>query len=166
MTRRLVADASAIVALLTDHGPDGQWAAEIIWDADLYAPTILPFECANIFRRHELAEIVSADQAAQAHADLVELPIDLWPYETVADRVWELRANLTSYDAAYVAVAEATSATLVTLDRRIARAAGARCAIETRLATASESSASRRRSPPPAAPPLSPSPPPRSNPLG
>lgn len=132
MTARLVADASAIVALLTDSGPDGRWAANMMSDADLYAPSAMPFECANILRRHEQADIISADQAAQAHADLVDLPVDLWPYEAVAARVWELRTNLSSYSAAYVAVAEATSATLLTLDRRTAQAPGIGCAVETR----------------------------------
>lgn len=131
MTRLLVADASSLVALLTDDGPDGRWAAEKVWNSELHAPAILPFECANIFRRHQLAEIISVDQAVQAHADLLDLSIDLWPYQAIAERVWELRANLTSYDAAYVAVAEATSAAVVTLDRRIRRAPGVQCAIET-----------------------------------
>jgi len=131
LTRRLVADASAIVALLTDSGPVGQWATEMMSDADLYAPAVMPFECADIFRRHELAGVISADQAAQAHTDLVDMPVDLWPYETVATRVWDLRANLSSYDAAYVAVAEVTNASLLTLDGRIARAPRIRCSVET-----------------------------------
>jgi predicted nucleic acid-binding protein len=132
VTARLVADASVTVALLTDSGPDGRWAANMMSDADLHAPSAMPFECANILRRHEQAGIISADQAAQAHADLVDLPVDLWPYEAVAARVWELRTSLSSYSAAYVAVAEATSATLLTLDRRIAQAPGIWCAVDTR----------------------------------
>lgn len=131
MTRRLVADASAIVALLTDSGPVGQWATEMMSDADLYAPAVMPFECTDIFRRHELAGVISADQAAQAHTDLVDMPVDLWPYETVATRVWDLRANLSSYDAAYVAVAEVTNASLLTLDGRIAKAPRIRCSVKT-----------------------------------
>jgi predicted nucleic acid-binding protein len=87
------------------------------------------FEVSNILRRHELAGLVSGDQAAQAHADLLELAVEQWPYELVAPRVWELRGNLSSYDAGYVALAELTGATLVTLDRRIARAPDLRCAV-------------------------------------
>lgn len=90
----------------------------------------MPFECSNIIRRHELGALVSADQAIQAHADLVDLPVDLWPYEVLAERIWQLRSNLTSYDAAYVALAEALSAPLVTLDRRIQRAPGITCSVE------------------------------------
>lgn len=89
------------------------------------------FEAANLLRRHELAQIITADQAAQAHADLLELPIDLWPYELLAQRAWQVRANLSVYDSAYVAVAELTGTTLVTLDTHIARAPNVRCTIAT-----------------------------------
>ena len=99
--------------------------------AELAAPALLPFEAASIIRRHELAGQVGADQAAQAHADLLDLAIEPWPYELLASRAWELRRNLTAYDAAYVAPAEATGATLVTLDRRLGRAPDLRCAVAT-----------------------------------
>jgi predicted nucleic acid-binding protein len=105
------------------------WAAEVCAGATLYAPALLPFECANIIRRHEAAGLIGSDQAAQAHADLLDLAVELWPYETLAARVWELRQNLTSYDAAYVALAEAIDVPLVTFDRRLARASGIRCTV-------------------------------------
>jgi predicted nucleic acid-binding protein len=101
----LCCDASAVVTLLVDAGPDGMWAAEVCAGATLYAPALLPFECANIIRRHEAAGLIGSDHAAQAHADLLDLAVELWPYEALAARVWELRQNLTSYDAAYVALA-------------------------------------------------------------
>jgi predicted nucleic acid-binding protein len=91
----------------------------------------MPFECSNIIRRLELCGLVSADQAVQAHADLVDLPIDLWPYEVLAAWVWQLHPNLTSYDAAYVALAEALGHALVAPDRRIQRAACIGCTVET-----------------------------------
>lgn len=131
MSRTVVCDASAVVALLLDSGPDGRWAAETLAGADLAAPSLVAFESSNIFRRHEIAGLVSADQAAQAHADLLALAIEYWPYELLSSRVWELRPNLSSYDASYVAVAELTVAPLVTLDRRIGRAPGLRCAVTT-----------------------------------
>lgn len=130
MTDRIVCDASAVVAVLLDSGPDGRWATARMTGADLYAPTLLPYECANIIRRHENRGNISADQAAQAHADLLGLPVSLWPYELLSTRVWQLRKNLSSYDAAYVALAEAVTAPLVTLDRRIRRAPGITCAID------------------------------------
>lgn len=132
MSARIVCDASALVALLLDNGSDGQWVTETISGHDLAAPSLVGFESANIIRRHELAGIVSADQAAQAHADLLDLAIEQWPYELLAARARELRHNLSSYDASYVALAELTGGTLVTLDKRIGGAPGVRCIIATR----------------------------------
>jgi len=118
------------VAMLVDGGSSGQWATEVLKDAgDLLAPHLAMFEAANILRRHQAADLVTADQAAQAHADLLDLPINLWPYELLAARGWQLRENLTIYDASYVALAEMTGAVLATLDARIARAPGVRCPI-------------------------------------
>ena len=129
MTSVVVCDASAVVAMLLDSGPDGQWATEALTGADLAAPSLLPFETADIIRRHELAGAISPDQAAQAHTDLTDLAVEHWPYELLASRAWELRRNLTTYDAGHVALAELLGATLVTLDRRIARAPGLRCSV-------------------------------------
>jgi predicted nucleic acid-binding protein len=125
----LCCDASVVVTLLVDAGPDGVWAAETLAGATLYAPALLPFECANIIGRHEAAGLIGSDQAAQAHSDLVDLAVELWPYEPLAARVWELRHNLTCHDAAYVALAEAIDVPLVTFDRRLARAAGVACTV-------------------------------------
>lgn len=131
MTPRVVCDASALVATLLDDGPSGRWAAEALTGADLAAPTLVSFEAANIIRRQELAGRVSPDQAAQAHADLLDLAVEHWPYELLAARAWELRRNLSAYDACYVALAELIDGTLVTLDGRLGRAPGLRCAVAT-----------------------------------
>ena len=127
---RVVCDASAVVTVLLDAGIAGEWLARRLGVAELYAPALLPFECSNVIRRHELSGLISADQSAQAHADLLELPIELCPYEAVAQRVWQLRENLTSYDATYVALAEALDAPLITVDRRLCGAPGITCRIE------------------------------------
>ena len=132
MTDRITCDASVLVATLVDGGPAGQWATSVLSSATgLLAPHLALFEAANIFRRHELAQIITADQAAQAHADLLDLPIDLWPYELLAPRTWQLRANLSAYDGSYVALAEMTHTRLATLDARIGRAPGVTCVIAT-----------------------------------
>lgn len=131
MSELAVCDASALVALLLDAGSDGQWVNETLVGVDLAAPSLVDFESSNIIRRHELAGLVSTDQAAQAHADLLDLPIEYWPYELLGSRVWELRWDLSSYDASCVAVAEMTGAPLVTLDRRISQAPEVRCVVAT-----------------------------------
>jgi predicted nucleic acid-binding protein len=96
------------------------------------APSLLPFEADNSIRRHELAEVISADQTAQAHCDLIDLAIEHGPYELLLPRAWQLRHNLTTYDASYVAPAELLEATLVTLDLRIGRPPGVRCTVARR----------------------------------
>jgi predicted nucleic acid-binding protein len=66
----------------------------------------------------------------------LELPVELWPHEVLAARIWQLRRNLTSYDAAYVALAETIDAPLVTLDRRIQRVPDIGCTVDTPPKTA------------------------------
>lgn len=127
----MVCDSSVIVAVLIDGGPDGTWATEAVTGAELIAPHLMPFEADNILRRHELAHLISPDQAAQAHADLLDLAVELWPHELLAERAWELRHNLTIYDAAYVALAELTDAALLTLDAALVGAPDVRCAVLT-----------------------------------
>ncbi|GAA1894634.1 type II toxin-antitoxin system VapC family toxin [Asanoa iriomotensis] len=129
MTAAMVIDASAAVALLADGGPAGDWVAATVAGARLAAPEPMPFEAANILRRHALAGLLDATAAGLAHADLVDLPVDLYPYRGLDERVWHLRGNLTVYDAGYVALAELLSAPLVTLDARIARATGPECPV-------------------------------------
>lgn len=123
----LVVDASVVVAALVDSGPTGGWAVELLRSDILAAPHHMPGEVANVLRRVELAGAVSPDIAAMAHRDLVDLPVDLYPYEPFAGRVWELRGSLTAYDAWYVALAEAIGGSLATLDLRLATAPGPRC---------------------------------------
>jgi predicted nucleic acid-binding protein len=126
-----VCDASAVAALLLDGGPDGRWVTQAVESGEIAAPTLVTYETANVIRRHELAGQISPDQSAQAHADLLDLAIELWPYELLATRAWELRLNLSVYDASYVALAEVADLTLVTLDKRLAKAPGTRCRIAT-----------------------------------
>lgn len=125
----VVIDASAVVALLTDAGPAGEWVAGTIAGAALSAPALMPYEVTNVLRRRTASDQLDTGSATLAHRDLVVLPVDYYPYSTVADRVWQLRDNLTAYDAAYVSLAELLAAPLVTLDARMARAAGPACPV-------------------------------------
>ena len=123
----LVVDASAAVALLVDAGPGGTWAEQVLGREQLVAPHLMPVEAANILRRAAARGEISADAAALAHADLLALRVDLFPYEPFWPRVWELRDTLTAYDAWYVALAEALGAKLATLDSALSHARGPRC---------------------------------------
>lgn len=123
----LAVDASFVVAALIDSGPEGSWADALLDSDALAAPHLMQVEAANIIRRSEAAGQIAADTAALAHADLLELRVELYPYEPFAPRVWELRHNLPAYDALYVALAESLDAGLATLDRRLSRATGPRC---------------------------------------
>ena len=123
----VVVDASAVVAALVDGGADGEWAQMELGTADLAAPHLMLVEVANILRRAVLAGDLSSDVATLAHDDLVRLRVDLFAYEPHAQRVWQLRDNLTAYDAWYVALAEALNVPVVTLDRRLAVASGPTC---------------------------------------
>jgi predicted nucleic acid-binding protein len=127
----VVVDASTIVAYLVDAGRDGEWAEGVIGGhTSLAAPHLLPVEVAGILRRAVRTGDLSTDVASLAHLELGELRVEYFPYEPFAERVWQLRANVTPYDAWYVAVAESLAAPLATLDRRLARAAGPSCAFE------------------------------------
>jgi len=127
----LVIDSSLVVAALVDSGPVGTWADHLLATDDLAAPHLLPVEVANVLRRATMAGEISADTGALAHADLLSLRVELFAYEPFATRVWELRDNVTAYDGWYVALAESLSAKLATLDLRLTKAAGPRCAFAT-----------------------------------
>ncbi len=124
----LVADASVVAAALVDSGPDGTWAEQLLESDQLVAPHLMPAEVANILRRAARVGDISDDVASLAHADLLALRVALFPYEPFAGRVWELRANVTAYDGWYVALAETLDARLATLDLKLSRAIGPRCA--------------------------------------
>jgi predicted nucleic acid-binding protein len=123
----LVVDASLVVSALIDNGPDGQWAEEVLIGGNLCAPHLMPIEVANILRRAALAGDISQDSATLAHQALHSFRCELFDYELLAERVWALRANVTAYDACYIALAEILDAELATLDRALSRASGPSC---------------------------------------
>ena len=127
----LVVDASVLVAALVDSGPHGEWAEQIVAAGSLDAPELVLVETANILRRLERAKRITAAEADAAYNDLMELSIELFSFEPFAERVWELRHNLTSYDAWYVALAEALRVPLATLDERLASSKGLACVFST-----------------------------------
>ncbi len=124
-----VVDSSAIVAVLIDSGRVGTWAEDVVSDAPLAGPELVLVETSNILRRLERAGEISRLEATSAYRDLLRLDLTLFPFAPFAERIWELRSNLTSYDAWYVALAEALGCPLVTLDAKLGRATGPRCEI-------------------------------------
>ena len=125
----VVADASAMVAMLIDTGHRGVWASERLVGETLAGPEMLLAESSNVLRLLEQSGKVSRAEIAEAHRDLMRRDLQLHPFAPFAARVWELRHNLTAYDAWYVAVAESLGCPLATLDGRLARAPGPICPI-------------------------------------
>jgi predicted nucleic acid-binding protein len=123
----VVVDASVLVSALTDAGEAGQWAESVIAGGPIASPMLVLVESANVLRRLERERGISTLEANSAYRDLLNLDVELFPYEPFASRVWELRHNLSSYDAWYVAVAEALGGQLATLDVKLCRANGPTC---------------------------------------
>jgi predicted nucleic acid-binding protein len=123
-----VVESSAVVAALIDRGSDGDWARRQFERPWVATPAHMFVEVSTVLRREVLAARLGRDVAALAHRDLVELPVTVFPFEPLASRVWELHPSVTSYDAGFVALAEALDVPLVTLDARLARASGPTCA--------------------------------------
>jgi predicted nucleic acid-binding protein len=123
----IVVDSSVVVAALIDSGPHGDWAEEILAGGLLLAPELVRAEATNIFRRLERAKLITTPEANAAQDDLMQLDIELFAFEPFASRIWELRYNVTSYDAWYVAVAEALKLPLATLDESFSKSNGVTC---------------------------------------
>jgi predicted nucleic acid-binding protein len=122
-----VVDSSVLVAALIDSGPRGRWAEGILAGGLLHSPELVLVEATNVLRRLELAKAISTAEANAAQDDLMQLNLELFCFEPFADRIWELRRTVTSYDAWYVALAEALRLPLATLDERLARTKGPVC---------------------------------------
>ena len=123
----VVVDSSVVVAALVDTGDNGAWAENTLEQGNLYAPELLRVESANVLRRLERGKEITEQEANAAFEDLMELDVELHVFETFSERVWELRHNVTSYDAWYVALAEALNSPLATLDARLVKAEGPKC---------------------------------------
>lgn len=118
----------AALILATDQGRRARGRLEL--DSEQHAPDLMDIEVVTVIRRRLARGQLDAAQAEEGYADLAKAPIERYHYRPLLPRVWELRHNLTPYDAAYVALAEALDAVLVTADGRLARSSGPRCSIE------------------------------------
>ena len=126
----LVLDTSAVVDALAGRPPDERLLARLGSDGDLHAPHLLDVELLHALRRLVAAGHLSEDRAADARSDFDDLTIARYEQGFLADRIWELRHNLTAYDATFVALSEALDVPLVTCDRRLAATPGHRARVE------------------------------------
>ncbi len=121
----IVVDASAAVAALLNAGPARQALAE----QQLHAPHLIDAEVASGLRRKVIAKEIPADAGWNALDTLRRLGMTRYPGFSLLDRVWELRENLSAYDATYIALAERLACGLLTADARLSRAPGVRCPV-------------------------------------
>jgi predicted nucleic acid-binding protein len=126
----VVIDASVGVPLVMSKHASADEIASRITDRTLHAPDHLPVEVTNVLRRQRNAGLLTEAAARESLGFFWTLRIHLWPLRAVRDRVWQLGANVSANDAAYVALAEALDAPLLTADARLARAPAVNCAIE------------------------------------
>jgi predicted nucleic acid-binding protein len=127
----IVVDASALLEALL-RTPAGEAVEARLFDPrqTLHAPHLLDVEVAQVIRRYAANGDIDAERGRAALADLSDFPLHRYPHDFLLPRVWELRNNLTAYDAVYVALAEALDAPLLTRDQRLAAAAGHHARIE------------------------------------
>ena len=127
----IVVDASAMIEVLLVT-PAAVAIEERIFDPaeSLHAPHLLDLEVAQVLRRYCASGDMDADRAREALLDLDALGVIRYPHDLFLPRVWELRHNVTAYDAAYVALAEELAAPLLTRDRRLSSAPGHDAVIE------------------------------------
>lgn len=126
----IVADASIVSNALGDDGLDGAAARAVLRaERDLAAPDLVDVETVSVLRRRWLNGDLTAQRFRSAIADLGDLAIMRHPTLLFMSRAYELRANVTPYDAAYIGLAEALNCELVTADARLAQAPGPRCQI-------------------------------------
>jgi predicted nucleic acid-binding protein len=125
----IVVDASVLANVVGDDGADGDRARDALAGEDVSIPDLADVEVVSVLRRRWLAKTMTARRFANAIDDLALLPADRYPALPFMPRAYELRANVSAYDATYVALAEHLGCSLLTADARLASAPGPRCAI-------------------------------------
>jgi predicted nucleic acid-binding protein len=126
----IVVDTSAVIGVLAGQPRVARLVDRVINEGDLHAPHLIDVEFQHALRRLVVAGAISDDRAADARMDFADLTIVRYPHVSLADRMWELRHNVAAYDAAFLALAEALGAPLVTCDARLARAPGHAASVE------------------------------------
>jgi len=126
----IVVDASAIVEVLLNTATGDVLRPYLFGAGDtLHVPHLTDVEVLQVLRRYSITKTMDQGRAREALDDYAAMPLTRYPHSVLLPRVWELRHNLTAYDAIYVALAEALDATLVTCDRRLASISGHNAAV-------------------------------------
>ncbi len=127
----IVVDASALIEVLL-RTPAAKAVEDRLFapQQTLHAPHLIDLEVAQVIRRLAMHREIAAKRGRDVLSDLADFPLWRYPHDSLLARIWDLRGNLTAYDAAYVALAEALDAPLLTRDKRLASAAGHRARIE------------------------------------
>jgi predicted nucleic acid-binding protein len=126
----LVVDASCLYEVVADTAQAEQVRGRLRADTDHVVPHIVDAEVLGIIRRHRLLGRLDETAARQAVEDLRDWPAERYGHRLLLARAWELRDRVRSWDALYVALAEALDATLITLDERLARVRRLDCRVE------------------------------------
>lgn len=120
----IVVDASAVLEVLLQTERARAVEAELFGGATLHAPHLLDLEVAQVLRRYGRSGALSSERGRLALRYFLDLRIERYPHHLFLPRVWDLRHNATAYDAAYLALAEALDAPLLTMDRKLADVPG------------------------------------------
>ncbi len=121
----IVIDASALLEVLLNTSASERVTERLFGQNEtLHAPHVLDLEVAQVLRRYTLSGEMDSERSEQALDDLADLPLNRYPHDVFLLRIWALRHNLTAYDAAYVALAEALDAPLITRDSALASVSG------------------------------------------
>ncbi len=127
----IVVDASAALEVLLRTSAAGAVEERLFNPRQtLHAPHLIDVEVAQVLRRYAMASEIDSERCHAALVDLADFPLSRYPHDVLLPRVWELRDNLTAYDAVYVALAEALDAPLLTRDQRLAAAPGHHARVE------------------------------------
>lgn len=127
----IVVNASALLEVLLNTPAASRVAERLFAEGEtLHAPRVLDLEVAQVLRRYARSGRLDGQRGLQALEDVVDLPLFRYPHDLFLTRIWELRDNVTAYDAAYIALAEALGAPLLTRDAALATPAAHRARVE------------------------------------
>ncbi|MGH3943052.1 MAG: type II toxin-antitoxin system VapC family toxin [Pseudonocardiaceae bacterium] len=126
----IVVDASVLAPALSDDSDEGDYLRQRLRGQTLAAPELIDLEVQSVLGSGVRRGLLDERRARLAWSDLASAPLRRAPHRPLLPRAWELRDNLTTYDAAYVALAEILDGILLTVDSKLAHAPGIRCEVE------------------------------------